>query len=74
MANKCNHLVSPKNLSLDPTLLTIVGHTVNTNDDKATIITSNHSPHTKIKTPWECDRPLLTATALQYSATPCRNI
>ena len=70
MANKCTHLVSAKNLSLDPTLLTIAGHTINTNDYEATIITSNHSPRTKIKAPWERERPLLMATARAIFGNP----
>ncbi len=70
MANKCNHLVSANNLSLDPTLLTIAGHTVNTNNDEATVITSNRSPCTKINVTWECDQPSLAATARAIFGNP----
>jgi hypothetical protein len=70
MANKCTHLVSAKNLSLDPTLLTIASHTVNTNDDEGTVITSNRYPHTQIKTPREHDRQSLAATAQEIFGNP----
>jgi hypothetical protein len=63
IAHKCNHLDSAINLSLDPTLLTMAGHTVNKDDNKVTANLSKRSP-------CKTNRPSLAATAHAIFGNP----